>query len=93
MRERIGRKIDEIRQKPEHVRVWYAWVGVLIVMFFVVLLWIFTVQENLSRTTPAEDMKKIQEKLPIGKPSEKMKSLDEVFGSEGASGGGSSETR
>jgi len=84
MRERIERKIEEIRQKPEHVRVWYAWVGVLVTMFFVVLIWIFTLQENLSRSAPGEDVKKIQEKLPIGRPSEEVKSLDEIFGGQEA---------
>lgn len=93
MRDRIERKIEEIRQKPEHVRVWYAWVGVLVMMFFVVLLWIFTLQENLSRSVPGEDVKKIQEKLPIGKPSEEAKSLDEVFGGQGAGGERKTEVR
>lgn len=93
MRERIGRKIEEIRQKPEHVRVWYAWVGVLVAMFFVVLIWIFTLQENLSRSAPGEDVRKIQEKLPIGKPQEEVKSLDELFGNQGASGGTETEVR
>ncbi|MBP9752081.1 MAG: hypothetical protein KBD19_04465 [Candidatus Moranbacteria bacterium] len=85
MRERIGRKIEEIRQKPEHVRVWYAWVGVLVAMFFVVLIWIFTLQENLSRSNPGEDVKKIQGKIPIGKPLEEVKSLDEIFGEQNTS--------
>jgi hypothetical protein len=85
MRDRIERKIEEIRQKPEHVRVWYAWIGVLITMFFVVIIWIFTLQENLSRSAPADDMKKIQEKIPIAKPSEELKSLDEIFGEKNAS--------
>jgi hypothetical protein len=83
MRDQIGRKIEEIRQKPEHVRVWYAWVGVFFVMFFVVLIWIFTLQENLSRSTPREDVKKKQGKIPIGKPLEEVKSLDEIFGGQG----------
>lgn len=91
MRERIERKIEEIRQKPEHVRVWYAWVGVFVVMFFVVLIWIFTLQENLSRSAPSEDVKKIQEKIPVGKPSEEVKSLDEIFGGQNVSG--KTETR
>ena len=84
MRERIERKIEEIRQKPEHVRVWYAWVGVFIAMFFVVLIWIFTLQENLSRSTPVEEVKKIQERLPAGVPARETKSLDEIFGTQEA---------
>lgn len=93
MRERIERKIEEIRQKPEHVRVWYAWVGVFVVMFFVLVIWIFTLKENLSRSTPGEEVKKLQERIPSGKPSGDMKSLDEIFGTEGASGTGGADGR
>ncbi len=84
MRERIERKIEEIRQKPEHVRVWYAWAGVFVVMFFVILIWIFTLRENLSRSAPVDDVKKIQERIPSGasKPTEEIKSLDEALNSK-----------
>jgi hypothetical protein len=85
MRERIGRKIEEIRKKPEHVRVWYAWVGVLVAMFFVVLIWIFTLQENLSRSAPGDEIKKIQSRIPVGRPLEEVRSLDEIFGEQNTS--------
>lgn len=52
MQERFRRKIEEIRQQPEHVRVWYAWAGVAIVMFFVVMIWIFTLQESFRKAIP-----------------------------------------
>ncbi len=52
MQDYIIRKIEEIQQKPEHVRVWYAWVGVAVVMFFVIIIWIFTLQENFRRAIP-----------------------------------------
>lgn len=52
MQDRLRRKIEEIRQQPEHVRVWYAWVGVAIVMFFVVVIWIFTLQESFRKAIP-----------------------------------------
>ncbi len=52
MQERFLRKMEEIRRQPEHVRVWYAWVGVAIVMFFVVVIWIFTLQESFRKAIP-----------------------------------------
>jgi ABC-type phosphate/phosphonate transport system permease subunit len=52
MQERIMRKIEEIRKQPEHVRVWYAWASVAVVMFFVIVIWIFTLQENFRKAIP-----------------------------------------
>lgn len=79
MRKKIIEKIAEIRQKPEHVRVWYAWVSVGIVMFFVIVIWIFTLQENLRENSPKEDVKKIQSRLPLPDTQEEKQSLEEIF--------------
>lgn len=44
----INRKIEEIRQKPEHIRIRYVWAGVVITMFFIIILWIFSMKESIS---------------------------------------------
>ena len=44
----ISRKIEEIRQKPEHIRVRYFWAVLAVSMFFVLFLWTFSMKENLS---------------------------------------------
>jgi hypothetical protein len=44
----INRKIEEIRQKPEHIRVRYFWFMLTVSLFFVIFLWIFSMKENLS---------------------------------------------
>lgn len=41
----INRKLDEIRNKPEHIRVRYVWGIVAICMFFILVLWIFSVKD------------------------------------------------
>lgn len=44
----INSKIEEIRRKPEHIRVRYFWVTMIISIIFVLFLWIFSLKENLS---------------------------------------------
>ena len=41
----INNKIDEIRSKPEHIRVRYVWGTVAICMLFILVLWIFSVKD------------------------------------------------
>lgn len=87
MRKKIVDKIAEIRQKPEHVRVWYAWASVGVVMFFVIVIWIFTLQENLRESSPKEDVKKIQSRLPLSDMQEEKQSLEEIFKGQEAPAG------
>jgi hypothetical protein len=39
-------KIEEIRAKPEHIRVRYVWAMVAISMFFVLLIWAFSISSQ-----------------------------------------------
>jgi predicted PurR-regulated permease PerM len=41
-------KIDEIRQKPEHIRLRYVWVLTAISMIFVIIIWILSAKSQLS---------------------------------------------
>ncbi|NTW89406.1 MAG: hypothetical protein HGB37_00645 [Candidatus Moranbacteria bacterium] len=63
MKELIGRKIDEIRGEPEHVRVRYVWGSVLIVMVLLFSFWIMTLRSGLRAMAPA-DTKAIQQSIP-----------------------------
>jgi cytoskeletal protein RodZ len=74
MHERILQKLDEIRQKPEHVRIWYVWACVFVVMFFVVVIWIFSLQENFRVAIP-ETAKEAGQALP---KAAGQKSLDDL---------------
>lgn len=42
----IADKIEEIRQKPEHIRMRYVWVMVAISMFFIIAIWFFSLKAN-----------------------------------------------
>lgn len=89
MRNRIVEKIEEIRQKPEHVRIWYAWASVLAIMFFVIIIWIFTLQESLRESAPIDDVRKIQSRLPSADTGQEKQSLEEIFKSQGGTSGSS----
>lgn len=80
MQEKIFQKIEEIRQKPEHVRVWYVWGAVGAVMVFVVFIWIFSLHESFRRSSPVEDVKKIEQKLPIGTGETPKQSIENLNG-------------
>lgn len=51
----ISDKIEEIRKKPEHIRLRYVWFGVAIVMLFVIIIWLFSLQEIFKKTVPQPD--------------------------------------
>ena len=41
-------KVEEIRSKPEHIRIRYVWAMVAIVMFFVLIIWFFSLKSEQS---------------------------------------------
>jgi len=47
----LQRKLAEIRRKPEHVRLRYTYAAVAISMFFILLLWIFSLSGSIKKTT------------------------------------------
>lgn len=70
----INRKIQEIRQKPEHIRLRYIWGLVAVSMFFIIIIWIFSLEESLKKTQPDE-----ASNLPDLKQSlEEMQSIKDI---------------
>lgn len=51
----INKKIEEIRNKPEHIRLRYVWGSVGACMLFVLVLWVFSVRETIK--TMSKDVK------------------------------------
>ncbi len=45
----IQRKLEEIRRKPEHIRLRYTYGAVAISMFFIILLWIFSLTDTIRK--------------------------------------------
>jgi hypothetical protein len=42
----LENKLDEIRKKPEHIRMRYVWLSVAVVMVFVIIIWIFSLKSS-----------------------------------------------
>jgi hypothetical protein len=47
----LQRKLAEIRRKPEHIRLRYTYAAVAVSMFFIFLLWIFSLSGSIKKTT------------------------------------------
>ena len=39
-------KLEQIRSKPEHIRMRYVWLAVFIFMVFVLIIWIFSIKSE-----------------------------------------------
>lgn len=61
---KITNKIEEIRNKPENIRLRYVWGSVAICMIFIIIIWIFsaiTMFDNSSNKNP--DITPIKDQL------------------------------
>ena len=47
-------KIEEIRQKPEHIRIRYVWACVSVSMVFVIAIWIISIAVQNKKSNPSE---------------------------------------
>lgn len=90
----ISKKIEEIRQKPEHVRIRYVWGSVAVSMVLIIIIWIFSLGDSLKKIDSTNgqvnfpDFKKNLEELNNINPSiQEMNSegLSETQGSENQS--------
>jgi hypothetical protein len=50
----LNKKIEEIRQQPEHIRLRYVWALVAASMFVVVLIWVFSLGESFKKIQPID---------------------------------------
>jgi len=58
----INKKIEEIRQKPEHERVRYVWGMVAISMFFIIVLWVVSLKDTFNnKQSPVSDSNAAQQ--------------------------------
>lgn len=49
----IAEKIEQIRQKPEHIRVRYVWFSVFVSMFLVLTVWYFSAKTQMVQLNGA----------------------------------------
>lgn len=73
----ISDKIEEIRKKPEHIRMRYVWAGVLIAMFLIIIIWFFSLQETFKNSAPKPDTESFQNQWE--KTKENMPSIGEFI--------------
>lgn len=45
-------KIENICRQPEHIRLRYVWLGVIVSMILIVIIWIFSLQETFRNSAP-----------------------------------------
>lgn len=50
----INDKIEEIRRKPEHIRIRYVWMWVAISMVFVIAIWIVSIVAQNKKNSASE---------------------------------------
>lgn len=90
----ISKKIEEIRQKPEHIRIRYVWGSVAVSMVMIIIIWIFSLGDSLKKTDSSNgqvtlpDFKKSLEELNNINPSIQEMNNDgssEIQGSENQS--------
>ncbi len=68
----INDKLEEIRKKPEHIRLRYVWAMVAISMVFVILIWFFSLKAGRVENAPAMNglgASEITEQFNAGKQS------------------------
>ena len=61
----INKKIEEIRQKPEHERIRYVWGMVVICMFFVIILWIISLKDGFNNRSSSGGDSNILEQINL----------------------------
>jgi hypothetical protein len=75
----LQEKIEEIRQKPEHIRFRYVMVLVSVTMVVMVMIWLLSVQRNFSEMSQPSVLNDAQKDLQMwGQDVENsLKSLEE----------------
>jgi Na+/H+ antiporter NhaC len=67
----IQKKIEAIRQKPEHIRMRYVWVMVAISMFFIIIIWLISLSSMKNDSDTQSDWRELKTSVEnIAKPKE-----------------------
>ncbi|MCX6761533.1 MAG: hypothetical protein NTY33_01650 [Candidatus Moranbacteria bacterium] len=79
----IQRKLEEIRRKPEHIRLRYTYGAVVVSMLFILLLWFFSISDSIKKADVAKqqnvfDDLQTQKKSLKDATTDVKKSLDDL---------------
>lgn len=78
----INKKIEEIRQKPEHIRMRYLWASVGFCMVIIIAIWILSIKTMFQDNATKEDLSKIQQSFSTTK-EKTSQSIQELAPNEG----------
>ncbi len=88
MFDKIEKKVENIREQPEHIRMRYVWLAVGIVMFLIIFIWLVSLRTSFLQihtdTKSQQEIdaikKRINELNPNNTtPAEKPVSIDELL--------------
>lgn len=70
-------KVEDIRRKPEHIRMRYVWFFVAVSMLFVIILWIFSLQASRDDSESAPSDSNLFNSDILNQFGEQKKALDD----------------
>ena len=90
MFDKIEKKVHEVQQQPEHIRLRWVWGSVAITMLFVVIIWAMSMRVNFlninSDTKAQQSINEFQDQfsnITDTLPSEEPVSIDELLENSG----------
>ena len=79
----INKKIEHIRQQPEHIKMKYVWGAVVVCMFFIVIIWVISVKTMFHKSTAGQDLNQLKESF--SKSDIQVPSISDLPSQEGLS--------
>lgn len=70
----IQEKIEEIRKKPEHIRIRYVWMWVAVSMVFIITIWIISI---VAQNRGSEAKKSLYNNQVFEQFQDKRKSIED----------------
>lgn len=75
----LSDKIEEIRKEPEHIRHRYVLVAVAVSMFFILIIWLFSLKESFNLSSDKNEFKNLKEQFNESGPQEELPSLEDLL--------------
>ncbi|HIP49959.1 MAG TPA: hypothetical protein EYG99_00740 [Candidatus Pacebacteria bacterium] len=67
MFDKIEKKVDNIREQPEHIRMRYVWLAVGVTMFLIIFIWLVSLRTSFlqinTNTKSQEDIDNIKKRI------------------------------
>ena len=90
MFDKIEKKVHEVQQQPEHIRLRWVWGSVAVTMLFIVIIWAMSMRVNFlninSDTKAQKSINEFQDQfsnITDTLPSEEPVSIDELLENSG----------